>query len=311
MIIRKFSAFLKILQNKFIQKSVLLSPLILLLFLSGCSSSNDHYAPVTDGWQDTVNATQNYKVQPDETLYSIAWRFGLDYRELAANNNLTPPYHLRAGQIISVSPENNHENAVSSSSTFVEVESDNSPVNAVNITQSHGAFVSNSANNPPNQALVENPPIMTQPSKAVHPIPVAAVVPAPIEADSPQGPVHAWVWPAHGRIINHFSDNSEFNKGIDIAGKMGQPVLASAAGKVVYCGSGLHGYGQLIIIKHNDEYLSAYAHNSKLLVHEGQVVKSGQQIALMGDTEAQQVMLHFEIRCAGKPVDPLDYLGRS
>lgn len=120
--------------------------------------------------------------------------------------------------------------------------------------------------------------------------------------------VASWGWPTQGKVINRFTDN---NKGIDIGGKAGQPVLASAKGRVVYSGSGLRGYGKLIIIKHNKTFLTAYAHNSQLLVKEGQVVTKGQKIAEMGNSDADQVKLHFEIRRFGKPVDPQKYLGNA
>jgi len=115
------------------------------------------------------------------------------------------------------------------------------------------------------------------------------------------------VWPARGKLVTGFSDTANL-KGIDIAGKAGQPVLASAAGKVVYAGTGLRGYGKLVIVKHNADYLSAYAHNREILVKEGQQVTKGQKIAEMGNTDSDQVKLHFEIRQRGKPVDPLRFL---
>ena len=116
-----------------------------------------------------------------------------------------------------------------------------------------------------------------------------------------------WMWPATGKIVSTFSETATL-KGIDIAGKSGQPIVASAAGKVVYAGSGLRGYGKLIIVKHNATFLSAYAHNKEIDVKEGQQVAKGQKIAEMGDTDADQVKLHFEIRRLGKPVDPTRYL---
>ena len=121
-----------------------------------------------------------------------------------------------------------------------------------------------------------------------------------------------WQWPAHGKVIKTYSNKGNAsNKGIDIAGKRGQSVNAAAAGKVVYCGNGLRGYGRLVIIKHNTAYLSAYAHNDKLLVKEGQMVKAGQKIAQMGSSDARRVQLHFEIRKQGKPVNPLRYLPKA
>jgi lipoprotein NlpD len=116
-----------------------------------------------------------------------------------------------------------------------------------------------------------------------------------------------WAWPTSGKVIAGFSEGSNL-KGIDIAGRAGQPVLASAAGRVVYAGAGLRGYGKLVIVKHNNTYLSAYAHNREILVKEGQQVSKGQKIGEMGDTDADQVKLHFEIRRLGKPIDPAKFL---
>lgn len=118
----------------------------------------------------------------------------------------------------------------------------------------------------------------------------------------------SWNWPASGPVIERFSITGTVNKGIDLAGRKGEPVLATADGKVVYSGTGLVGYGNLVIIKHNDVYLSAYGHNSRLLVNEGQWVKAGQKIAEIGSTGTNRDKLHFEIRRHGKPVDPLQYL---
>jgi lipoprotein NlpD len=116
-----------------------------------------------------------------------------------------------------------------------------------------------------------------------------------------------WMWPSAGKLVTGVSENPNL-KGIDIAGKAGQPIVASAAGKVVYAGTGIRGYGKLIIVKHNTAYLSAYAHNQEILVKEGQQVAKGQKIAEMGNTDANQVKLHFEIRKQGTPMDPLKYL---
>lgn len=143
--------------------------------------------------------------------------------------------------------------------------------------------------------------------------PVVKDTPAPVEPP-PSGSftgdeeVSGWGWPTQGKVIARFTDS---NKGLDIGGKTGQPVSAAAKGKVVYSGSGLRGYGKLIIIKHNKTFLTAYAHNSQLLVKEGQVVNKGQKIAEMGNSDADQVKLHFEIRRFGKPVDPQKYLGNA
>lgn len=118
-------------------------------------------------------------------------------------------------------------------------------------------------------------------------------------------PIASWKWPAKGKVIRSFSS---LNKGINIAGTQGEPIYAAATGKVVYCGDGLRGYGNLIIIKHNNLYLSAYAHNETVMVKEGDLVNQGQKIAEMGDTGSNKTMLHFEIRRAGKPIDPTSLL---
>ena len=152
----------------------------------------------------------------------------------------------------------------------------------------------------------------TPPGAAPAPAPAPTVVaradakPAPAAGDDDAEKIE-WLWPATGKLVTGFSDSANL-KGIDIAGKAGQPVIASAAGKVVYAGAGLRGYGKLVIVKHNNTFLSAYAHNSDILVKEGQQVARGQKIAEMGNTDSDQVKLHFEIRRLGKPVDPLKYL---
>jgi lipoprotein NlpD len=146
--------------------------------------------------------------------------------------------------------------------------------------------------------------VQTQPSTPVKTPP--AVKPLPPTQRSASG----WIWPTNGAVIGRFSSNGSLNKGIDIAGELGQPVLAASDGSVVYAGSGLRGYGELVIIKHSDTYVSAYGHNRRLLVQEGQKVKAGQNIAEMGSTGTDRVKLHFEVRRQGKPVDPLQYLPR-
>lgn len=211
--------------------------------LYGCASSK--YASIRN--RQHLKAPLTYIVKPKDTLYSIAWRYGLDYREVATINNINGTYHIRSGQKLRLVPPRYKNNKVTASSL-------------------------------PSMALA-----------------------------TAQYCTIAWMWPAQGKIINNFSEYN-FNKGIDIAGIKNSSVLAAAGGKVVYSSNGLRGYGNLIIIKHNDEYLSAYAHNEKLLAHEGQNIQAGEMIAKMGDTDAKRVMLHFEIRRAGKPVDPLQFL---
>lgn len=248
------------------------------LFVVSCASDNDkNLAPVVDGWRQP-NAHGGYHVAQGDTLYSIAWRYGLDYRELAKVNHIPSPYAIHQGQILSL--------AMSTiTTTKVAVQK---PV---------------SAHRPIVVMQKKDVKTLTPPRIVSNVAPTKTIT---VEAAHPD--VSQWQWPAIGHIINNFASANGMNKGIDIAGKLGEPVKAAAAGKVVYCGSGLRGYGNLIIVKHNDEFLSAYAHNNRLLVHEGQQVKASEVIAEIGNSEANRVMLHFEIRRAGKPVDPLNYL---
>jgi lipoprotein NlpD len=163
---------------------------------------------------------------------------------------------------------------------------------------------------PPPVGPVATPPMLASAPPSLSPAePPAATAPPKKEPNSalPEDEDLDWMWPAKGRIVTGFSDTANL-KGIDIAGTAGQPVLASAAGRVVYAGSGLRGYGKLVIIKHNNKFLTAYAHNREILVKEGQQVTRGQKIAEMGNSDADQVKLHFEIRRLGRPMDPLKYL---
>lgn len=210
----------------------------------------------------------DHKVLRGETLYSIAYQHGLDYRELAAWNRISKPYTIYPGQRL-------------------RIKGPKIPVKA-RTTGSASAKKRSSAKQPPSSAKKK-----TAASKKSKPSKSAK---------------HVWVWPTRGKVIQKYSSKGRGNKGIDIAGKAGQPVLAASSGKVVYSGDGLPGYGNLIIVKHSEQYLSAYAHNRKLLVREGRAVTRGQKIAEMGSTGAQSPRLHFEIRRHGKPVNPLRYL---
>ncbi len=267
----------------------LLSGLILGALLAGCASpppggvqvvDRDRRAPLHK--RPTVTHGQ-YLVQRGDTLYSIAFRFGWDWKALAARNGIAPPYLIRVGQAIHF---------------------DGKPMARQAGSAAPGVTPATPARRP-------SAPIQ----RRAEPAPVVA--PAPVKASPVITPVGAvarsasgWAWPSSGTLIGRFSSNGSLNKGIDIAGELGQPVLAASDGSVVYAGSGLRGYGELVIIKHSDTYVSAYGHNRRLLVREGQQVKVGQAIAEMGSTGADQVKLHFEIRRQGKPVDPLQYLPR-
>lgn len=225
-----------------------------LLFLMYClvaCSTETNYAPVTDiATIEHIPKNGMYRVAPGETLYSIAWRYGLDYRELVNLNHIAPPFHVVAGQRI-----------------------------YLNSRSAHLPFKKNRT------------PVLSRPVNTT-------------ENDSNKW-IAAWHWPAKGPIVGMYSS---LNKGINIGGHLGTPIYAAASGQVVYSGNGLRGYGNLIIIKHNSHYLSAYAHSKVVLVKEGQHVKAGQEIAEMGSTGTERVILHFEMRRNGQPVNPLNYL---
>lgn len=242
-------------------KFTLCLTILLTCFLSGCASTSNSDSKDAR-WRHTLKSPMVYVVKPKDTLYSIAWRYGLDYREIAKLNHIDDSYHIHSGQKLRLHPRNYKKET---QNTAVPIETIND--NDISTSASTGTGFN-------------------------------------------QIGTISWVWPAQGKIINNFSP-AGLNKGIDISGKLGTPVLAAASGKVVYSGNGLRGYGELIIIKHNDEFLSAYAHNQKLLVREGQLVQAGQKIAKMGNTDAPNIVLHFEIRKAGRPVDPLQYLPRT
>ncbi|TBU94770.1 peptigoglycan-binding protein LysM [Pseudomonas dryadis] len=254
--------------------------------LSGCASSPAGGVQVVDRNNRGVAQRQpvtsgQYRVQRGDTLYSIAFRYGWDWKALAARNGIAAPYIIRVGQVIRF---------------------DGQPASSAPVIAS--APVVSTPSQP--SAPVQAPPARA-PSQPATPVPST---PATTPVQPVQRSASGWAWPANGAIIGRFSSNGSLNKGIDIAGELGQPVLAASDGSVVYAGSGLRGYGELVIIKHSDTYVSAYGHNRRLLVQEGQQVKVGQRIAEMGSTGTDRVKLHFEIRRQGKPVDPLQYLPR-
>lgn len=215
-----------------------------------------------------------YTVHRGDTLYSIAWRYDIDVKDLARWNGVSPPYTIYPGQRLRMSPP------AASAGTQVATRD---PVASTHKSPVHSPQTSSS--NSPRTTL-------------------------PVPDDSRPASALRWQWPADGPVIKTFSADSTGKKGISIGGTPGQPVRASADGTVVYSGSGLIGYGQLIIVNHNKNYLSAYAHNQRILVREGDRVTAGQQIAELGSTGTDRPMLHFEIRLNGKPVDPLKYLPR-
>nr|WP_218176179.1 peptidoglycan DD-metalloendopeptidase family protein [Pseudomonas gingeri] len=267
--------------------------LALSALLAGCSSASKNGVRVVDrngnasspasaAPQRPMTTTGQHVVVRGDTLFSIAFRYGWDWKALAARNNIPEPYTIHVGQAIRFDSRSNSTPAVATSTTT---------------TSSSSSF---------SKTTVTRRPVAAAGTPAAAPTPTAAATPTPPPGPAPKG----WAWPSNGVLIGKFSSNGSLNKGIDIAGDLGQPVLAASDGSVVYAGSGLRGYGELVIIKHSDTYVSAYGHNRRLLVREGQQVKVGQTIAEMGSTGTDRVKLHFEIRRQGKPVDPLQFLPR-
>ena len=236
-----------------------------------------------------------YRVQPGDTLRSIAASVGQSWQTLAAWNQLPNPNLIEVGQLLRIVP----------------------PAGSVASAPPGAPMPSQSAAAP--HAVASQPRVPASASRRqAASMPAPAPAPAPPPPPPPSGPVvgapkaHSmvggleWSWPAQGRMVQGF--NGTTSKGIDIAGRAGEPVRAAASGKVVYAGNELRGFGNLIIVKHDSEYISVYAHNQSMLVKDGQEVRRGQIIALMGSTDASRVELHFEVRLRGKPVDPLQVL---
>lgn len=280
-------------------------------------------------------AVPTYTVKRGDTLRTIAQANGVDARSLVAWNNLANPDRLAVGQVLKLGPPP-ADNAlpvpgptdVSGPGVTTTPLRTAPPVGtAPGVVPPPSAAVAprtadNLKSSPKAIKVPYSPEAMrdfgklaqaapSAPSVAPSPGAAPAARPSPPPASSP--PLGAdddrldWTWPAKGRVITTFSETANL-KGIDIAGAAGTPIVASAAGKVVYAGTGLRGYGLLVIIKHNDTYLSAYAHNRAIMVKEGDTVARGQKIAEMGNTDADQVKLHFEIRRLGKPMDPMRFL---
>jgi lipoprotein NlpD len=243
-----------------------------------------------------------------DTLYSIAWEAGRDYRELAKWNHIPPPYTIKPGQELRVMPPAVEKTPTAPAPTKPVATKDKPAKKTASKPTAAGT------SKPASVAVVPTPTV---------PKPVTAKVDtskskndtrAKTKTETVKSPDKvkagaggSWSWPADGQILKRYSDG-DASKGLDIGGTRGQSVRAAAGGRVVYQGSGLRGYGQLIIIKHSDEFLSAYAHNDRIYVKEGDVVKRGQKIADMGSTGTDRVKLHFEIRRQGVPTDPLKYL---
>lgn len=303
---------------------------VLLAVLSGCAT--DIPAPVIDRGASpsrtrvvaparpatvkiAASETGQHTVQKGDTLYGIAFANSLDFQDLARWNNLESVDIIRVGQVLRLSSPDTATAAASKGVEIQPLKDESRPqaralVEAPLLREPQAVLLPYSEANwalatvtPPARQVP--PPIVVQPLPVVPPV-VVAVVPPVESVSTPSTTVESWLWPANGALKGRFGEAG--GKGIDIIGERNTPVIAAAPGRVVYSGSGLRGYGRLLIIKHPGEFLSAYAHNQDMLVKEGDTVNAGQKIALMGDSDADRVKLHFEIRQYGRPLDPLKYL---
>ncbi|OYY60029.1 MAG: peptidase [Burkholderiales bacterium 28-67-8] len=278
------------------------------LFLAGCSSTH-HRAPVEDrrapakstsvsaadsrrevqsaapGGPDNAGRPGYYTVRPQDTLVRIALDNGQNWKDLARWNGLENPNLIEVGQVLRVAPPG-ADPSLPGTRAVTAAKAETRPLDSKPATTAGGPAAASSGAS-------------------------AATTPSVAAASAPTAPAAGddavnWMWPASGPVTTNFDETK--SKGLAIAGKAGDPVMAAADGRVVYAGSGLRGYGNLVIVKHNSTYLTAYAHNQALLVKEDQAVRRGQKIAEMGSTDSESVQLHFEIRRQGKPIDPAKLL---
>jgi lipoprotein NlpD len=236
--------------------------LLMTLVLTGCQGTGG-YVPVADSGErgSGKSVRHTHVVSAGETLYSIAWKYGLDYRDLAKTNNISSPYTIYVKQRLKLTGQK------TSSSRKVS--------------------------SPRKTSKASKPSLASAPARTATKVELR------------------WKWPINGKVVRRFALKGDINKGVDISGKDGQKVNSAAAGTVVYAGGGLRGYGKLVILKHSDNYLSAYGNNSEILVKEGDTVSRGKTIARLAASGGNDPLLHFEIRRDGKPEDPLKYLPRK
>jgi lipoprotein NlpD len=266
--------------------SIYLGMLFCCLINMSCSNRSQP-APVSELYQGKTfrdfeqqgYSAKTYPVKAGDTLYSIAWYSGNDYRDLARINKISSPYQIQPGQIL----------------TLVKLAKSKPPKLKKSTGHTSKAIINQSVDRSKKQAYGESEQILNT---------------DPIGSTTGQFPdrVKSWHWPTNETVSRGFSAKEQGNKGLDFSGKLGLPILAAADGKVVYTGDALRGFGKLVIIKHSDAYLTAYAHNDNIIVKEKQWLKAGQQIATMGRSGTDKVKLHFEVRYKGKSVNPLRYL---
>ena len=278
---------------------------VVAMALAGCGSSPMNRAPVEDRGMGGSSSSSSsvgavvkpppgienagkpgyYTVKPGDTLIRIGLESGQSHKDISRWNALENPNKIEVGQVLRIVPP------VAGSAAAVETGAVSKPVSSGTVTTT---------------PIASPPPAKPASSAAAPASAPVKVATAPASTSAGSDDDVAWIWPGKGSVIAEFDESK--NKGVDISGSAGDSVVAAADGKVVYAGAGLRGYGNLIILKHNNTYLTAYAHNQSLQVKEDQSVKKGQKIAEMGSSDADRVKLHFEVRRQGKPVDPLKYL---
>ena len=268
------------------KSTYLLLVLLLCLQLVACSGRKSP-APVAELYQgktfrDVQKSSYNshiYIVEKGDTLFTISWKSGQDYRDIAKFNNIRPPYNIFPGQRLTLKKP------------------------SVSIVKKSNKHTGQSSKSKTNQ-------VVDPPKKQAYGDSNATVKKGVVASSSSEFPskITAWLWPTKNSVASGFSNTEHGNKGLDFSGTLGSPILAAAAGKVVYTGDALRGYGKLVIVKHSDSFLSAYAHNDSILVKEQQWVRAGQKIATMGNSGSDSVKLHFEVRYKGQSIDPLRYL---
>lgn len=282
--------------SEFANKRMSMSLLVSLMLVACASAPKKPSAPV--GTSDKVSKPKltqasppTYRVKAGETLYSISLRFDKDYKELAKINNLDEKFTIYVDQQLRLDTADAETPAPNTVAATKPVTVPSKPIVAKPLKDPKEQVASTSAPKKPSETVVKNTPS----------------VGSNVQATTKGGSL-TWGWPVTGQLLKQFSSEGVGSKGIDIAGKRGDIVKASADGVVVYAGEGLVGYGKLIILRHNDEYITAYAHNDRLIAGEGQRVKLGQNIAELGSTGTDRDKLHFEIRYKGKPIDPITIL---
>ena len=315
-------------QGEYGQKCHWGAVLVVMLALAGCSSGPARKAPVEDrgtalkhavpgapagtvspiAAPETASRPGYYTVKPGDTLIRISLETGQSWRDIARWNNIDNPNQIEVGQVLRIAgnvplPVQPVASAGEDASGVVS-----RPVTSSSVTPTPSGAATSAVASPARAPAASPAPSTAAATAATAPThaPAAAVAPvaaakAPAGEDEP-----SFIWPVGGGVIHAFDDPK--NKGIDLAGKQGDPVLAAADGRVVYAGAGLRGYGNLVVLKHNNVFTTAYAHNHVVLVKEDQMVRKGQKIAEMGSSDADRVKLHFEMRRQFKPVDPAKYL---